>query len=309
MMSLISLSTSHRRPTKMTSRNTAEEIAEDYYDSSDADAFYEQVWGGEDIHIGLYEKDLSIFDASRKTVELMAKTLESLNENSRVLDLGSGYGGSARFLASQYGCHVTCLNLSNVQNAKNRTLCKEQEVEKKITVLHGSFEAIPCEENSFDIVWSQDAFLHSGAKLTLLQEVSRVLKPGGELIFTDPMQSDDCPSEVLQPVYDRLHLKSLGSFAFYKKHLSDFGLVEVVCLPLTHQLRTHYFEVGMELEGRYHKLTEEISAEYMGTMLVGLQNWVNAADSGYLAWGILHFQKTPLSKPDALPVRNDPGSL
>lgn len=152
----------------MTSRNTAEEIAEDYYDSSDADAVYEQVWGGEDIHMGLYEKDLSIFDASRKTVELMAKTLESLNENSRVFDLGSGYGGSARSLASQYGCHVTCLNLSNVQNAKNRTLCKEQEVGKKITVLHGSFEAIPCEENSLDLVWSQDAFLHSGAKLTLL---------------------------------------------------------------------------------------------------------------------------------------------
>ena len=50
----------------MKNRNAAESVAENYYDSSDADIFYERVWGGEDIHIGLYESGLSIFEASRK---------------------------------------------------------------------------------------------------------------------------------------------------------------------------------------------------------------------------------------------------
>jgi ubiquinone/menaquinone biosynthesis C-methylase UbiE len=45
-----------------------------------------------------------------------------------------------------------------------------------------------------------------------MTEVDRVLKPGGELVFTDPMQADDCPDGVLQPVLDRIHLESLGSF-------------------------------------------------------------------------------------------------
>ena len=275
----------------MSSRNTAEKVAEDYYDSTDADTFYERVWGGEDIHIGLYDEGLSIHDASRKTVELMATTLLTLNNDSRVLDLGSGYGGSARYLAKKYGCQVTCLNLSDVQNARNRSLCQEQGVSDKVSVLHGSFESIPCGAEEFDIVWSQDAFLHSGHKKTVLEEVNRVLKPGGELIFTDPMQSDDCPADVLQPVYDRLNLDSLGSFGFYKKHLEISGLTEENALPMTAQLRTHYSEVANELKGRYDQLTETISAEYMDRMLLGLQNWVSAADSGYLAWGVLHYVK------------------
>jgi sarcosine/dimethylglycine N-methyltransferase len=276
----------------MTSRNTGEKVAEDYYDSTDADTFYERVWGGEDIHIGLYEEGLSIFDASRKTVELMAETLLTLNKESKVLDLGSGYGGSARYLANKYACHVTCLNLSDVQNARNKILCQEQGVADKVSVLHGSFESIPCEENEFDIVWSQDAFLHSGHKTTVLKEINRVLKPSGELIFTDPMQSDDCPDDVLQPVYDRLNLDSLGSFAFYKKHLEAVGFKEETCIPMTPQLRTHYSKVGNELKDRYHQLTETISIEYMDKMLLGLQHWVDAADSGYLAWGVIHYRKT-----------------
>ena len=39
----------------MTNRSQAVQKAEEYYDSSEADAFYKNVWGGEDIHIGIYE--------------------------------------------------------------------------------------------------------------------------------------------------------------------------------------------------------------------------------------------------------------
>jgi hypothetical protein len=64
----------------MKNRNAAESVAESYYDSSDADIFYERVWSGEDIHIGLYESGAPIFEGSRKTVELMATTLITLDE-------------------------------------------------------------------------------------------------------------------------------------------------------------------------------------------------------------------------------------
>ena len=78
-------------------RSTAETVAEDYYDSRDADRCYELIWGGEDIHIGLYGDDAcAIADASRNTVAAMALRLEGLAPGSRVLDLGSGYGGAAR---------------------------------------------------------------------------------------------------------------------------------------------------------------------------------------------------------------------
>ncbi|MDH5409605.1 MAG: SAM-dependent methyltransferase, partial [Gammaproteobacteria bacterium] len=47
--------------------------ARDYYNSEDADNFYNIIWGGEDIHIGLYEStNESIVEASHRTVRHMA---------------------------------------------------------------------------------------------------------------------------------------------------------------------------------------------------------------------------------------------
>jgi cyclopropane fatty-acyl-phospholipid synthase-like methyltransferase len=77
----------------------AAEEAERYYDSEAADEFYREVWGGEDIHIGIYEPvDRPIAEASRATVLRMASKLEGLGSRARVIDIGAGYGGSARYL-------------------------------------------------------------------------------------------------------------------------------------------------------------------------------------------------------------------
>lgn len=272
-------------------RSTAEAVAEQYYDSGDADRFYEKVWGGEDIHIGLYQPGDTIFEASRRTVAAMARLPVAPGAQSRVIDLGAGYGGAARYLAGQTGCHVTCLNLSEVQNVRNRQLNGEQGLTDRVTVLHGSFEDIPVEDAGMDLAWSQDAFLHSSRRERVLDEIARVLKPGGELVFTDPMQSDDCPAGVLQPVYDRLNLDSLASFQWYRHELGKRGFSEVAVHDHTDQLRNHYAAVKENLRDNYRRLAGDISISYMDRMLAGLDNWVNAADAGHLAWGILHFRK------------------
>lgn len=274
------------------SRSAAETTAETYYDTDDADTFYETVWGGEDIHIGLYDTDgISIRDASHKTVELMASKLKNIDTSTRAMDLGAGYGGSARFLAKKFGCNVVCVNISERQNDRNRLLNKEHGLDDKVSVVHGSFEDIPAEDGSVDLIWSQDAFLHSGQRRRVLEEIDRVLAPGGELIFTDPMQADDCPAGVLQPVYDRLELDSLGSIGWYQEQLAGLGFVDLGCTPLVEQLRNHYNQVGTQLAANQNDYVGQISPEYMTRMLVGLKNWVDAADNGYLAWGILHFRK------------------
>lgn len=265
---------------------------EQYYDSADADAFYEQVWGGEDIHIGVYASpDDDIADASRRTVETMADRLLPLGPETRVLDLGAGYGGSARYLARCFGCHVTCLNLSQRQNRRNALLCGDQDLAHRVEIRHGNFEELPFRDASFDVVWSQDAFLHSGRRRRVLHEAARVLARGGQLIFTDPMQADDCPPGVLGPVYERIHLDSMGSFAFYRDVADELGLEEVVCMERTRDLRTHYARVAAELERRRASLHGSVSVDYMDRMLAGLSSWVEAADKGWLAWGILHFRR------------------
>lgn len=267
--------------------------ARDYYNSEDADNFYFHVWGGEDIHIGLYEhEDEEIATASRRTVEHMARQVPELDAESRVLDLGAGYGGAARYLASNFGCHVTALNLSEAENERNRAMNRAAGLDHLIEVVDGNFEQVPGPDRQYDLVWSQDAILHSPNREQVIREAARVLKPGGHLLFTDPMQADDCPAGVLQPVLDRIHLASLGSIGFYRQAAQAAGLTETGVEVLTPQLVRHYGRVRAELQAQRDALAGKVSEAYIERMLAGLQHWVDAGQAGYLAWGILHFRKT-----------------
>lgn len=274
------------------SYSEAVSTARDYYNSDDADNFYSTIWGGEDIHIGLYQHDEEpITDASHRTVSHMASLLSDLSEKSNVLDIGAGYGGAARYLAKTFGCHVTALNLSEKENERDREINEQQGLSSKIDVIDGSFEAIPAEDEQFDVIWSQDAILHSGQRAQVLKEVARVLKPGGQFIFTDPMQADDCPQGVLQPILDRIHLATLGSPKFYREQLTQLGLTEVLFEENTNQLVNHYSSVLNETNKQQQALMANVSQDYIERMKKGLQHWVDGGNKGYLCWGIFVFKK------------------
>ncbi|MDP0489967.1 MAG: methyltransferase domain-containing protein [Verrucomicrobiota bacterium JB023] len=263
-----------------------------YYDSTDADQFYFHIWGGEDIHIGLYEEgETDTRAASRRTVKAMADQLSHLPAGSRILDIGSGYGGSGRYLIKEHGFEVTSLNLSEVQNERNRAANVKEGVADKHEVVAGNFEEIPFADETFDAVWSQDAILHSGDRFRVFQEVDRVLKPGGGFIFTDPMQKHNADPEALAPVLQRIHLASMGSFETYDEYRNKLGWEEVSVDDLTPQLVQHYTAVRANLKERRGTLAGEVSEAYIDNMIQGLSHWIVAGGARLLAWGILHYRK------------------
>lgn len=266
--------------------STSEHTARDYYNSEDADNFYAKVWGGEDIHVGTYSDEKEdIFTASRRTVEQMADAVE-LTPETRVLDIGAGFGGAARYLASTYGCKVVCLNLSELENQRNRAMNAEQKLDHLIEVTDGSFEDLPYEDNAFDVVWSQDAFLHSGDREQVLREATRVLKAGGQVVFTDPMAADGCPKENLSPILERINLETMATPDFYRRELGRLGFSEVDFEDRSHQLPQHYQRVLEETERRESDLKDHVSEEYRTQMKSGLRHWVDGGRAGNLAWGI-----------------------
>lgn len=268
----------------------AVQTAQAYYNSADAENFYSRLWGGEDIHIGLYQSDSEpVINASHRTVERMAEQLGDRLRGARVLDIGGGYGGSARYLAREYGAQVVSLNLSEVQNERGRRQNLEQNLADKVTIVDGDFENIPYKDDTFDIIWSQDAMLHSGNRTRVLDEAVRVLKPGGTFIFTDPMMADNCPDGVLQPVLDRIQLETMGSPGFYRNALTARGLKQRLFEDHTDQVAHHYGSIKNELTARESELQDSISATYTTNMKEGLQNWVDAGTAGHLAWGIMVF--------------------
>jgi sarcosine/dimethylglycine N-methyltransferase len=271
------------------------EAARAYYNSDDADAFYAEVWGGEDIHVGLYSSpDEAIAAASRRTVEHMAVLAGPPGPASRVLDLGAGYGGAVRYLARRFGCQCVALNLAEVENARNRRMNREAGLASRIDVLAGDFTRLTLGDAAFDLAWSQEALLHAGEQGRALAcaEAVRVLKPGGRLVFTDPMRTDNAAVDRLQPVYDRLNLDSLGSPGFYRDTLAALGMREVAFEEYADQLVRHYArvrEVLVESTGRL--LERGVSADYIERMKAGLSHWVEGGRAGLLTWGIFLFEK------------------
>jgi len=265
--------------------------ARTYYDSPDADTFYHTIWGGSDIHIGLYTSPSdSIATASQRTVSHMATLISPITASTHILDMGAGYGGAARYLAKTYGCKVTCLNLSEVENERNRQMTREAGLAGLVEVVEGSFEDVPLGDHTIDVVWSQDAFLHSGNRAKIMQEIDRVLvQEGGRVVFTDPMASEDADVENLKPILQRLHLDSLGSYQFYRDEFVKIGYEDLGFDDHTDQLVEHYSRVVQELKAREEELEGKISDEYVENMKIGLNHWIEGGRSGQLSWGIIQF--------------------
>ncbi|KAF6228468.1 hypothetical protein HO133_008198 [Letharia lupina] len=115
--------------------------ARTYYDSHDADTFYRTIWGGSTINIGPYDSPNDpIPAASHRTIERMAALLAPITRATRILDLGSGYGGAARYLARTYGCNVCCVNVSEVENERSREMVEEEGLGRLVGVREGCFE-------------------------------------------------------------------------------------------------------------------------------------------------------------------------
>jgi sarcosine/dimethylglycine N-methyltransferase len=57
-------------------------------------------------------------------------------------------------------------------------------------------------------------------------------------------------------------------------------------------LRMHYSRVGQALKDRYDEAVKLSGQTYVDNMIKGLQHWVDGADRGYLAWGIMDYRLT-----------------
>ncbi len=268
------------------------EVARSYYNSRDAHNFYYRIWGGEDLHLGIYEsEDEDIYTASRRAVDRIASNAGKIDEHTKVIDFGGGFGGSARHLAKKFGCHVAIINLSETENERGRKMNNEQGLSNLIEIIDGSYDDVPLESESFDVVWSEDAILHSNNKTKVIQEAHRLLKPGGDFVFSDPMQTDNCDKKVLKPIYERIKLSELGSPHFYKEECKNAGFKEIRFEELQKHLIIHYSRILEETEKNEDELEKYVSKEYIDNMKKGLSHWIKGGKDNNLTWGIFYFKK------------------
>ncbi|MGD3105100.1 methyltransferase domain-containing protein [Streptomyces sp. YGL11-2] len=264
-----------------------------YYETGDVDAFYDAVWGGEDIHVGVYaHPHEAIADASHRTVEHAAdNAADLLGPHATVLDLGSGYGGSARALAERFGCRVVALDLSDEHNRRHRAANARRGLDGLIEVVTGSLNELPYEAERFDVVWSLEVLSHVPDKESALAEAVRVLKPGGAVVFSDIMMAEETPAEAVRPAISRLSMPNLATPSFYLELLSGLGLKDVEFEDRTADITTHYARLDEEVHRRAAELRDVISPAYVDELLTNLPLWTDITRRGLLRWGIFHARR------------------
>lgn len=280
--------------------STEEEVrAQDYYDSEDAFNFYHEVWGGENIHVGLYEQVATTAEAVNAASDAALAKLFQLRPPAKgalVMDMGSAYGGCARYAHKTFGARVSCVDLSAKENAKNAQRNLEAGIPEDEIWIKGerSFTATGEESGTFDLVVSEDSFLHAGQyRAGSIAEAARVLKPGGHLVFTDIMQSDTCNLDQMAPVFARIHLDDMGSPSKYRAWAEKSGLQFEEFLDCSHMLPLHYTTVRNVLLAKHESkaLEGKVSPGFVANMERGLSSWVEQAGNNNLAWGYQVFRK------------------
>lgn len=112
-------------------------------------------------------------------IERYRFAIANLSPGQKVLDAacGTGYGTA---MLSEYGCNVVGMDIDDLQLIENK------EIWGQCRFVRGDMLAIPFKDESFDAVVSFETIEHVLDGKLFLQEVHRVLRPGGALICSTP---------------------------------------------------------------------------------------------------------------------------
>ena len=122
-----------------------------------------------------------------EATEDMAALL-SVAEADHILDIGSGLGGPARYLARRFGCRVSGIDLTAEFCDIARHLTALLGFEDRVSVRQGDALAMPYDDASFDGAYSMNVSMNIADKRALYREIRRVLKPGAWLVLSEAAQ-------------------------------------------------------------------------------------------------------------------------
>ncbi|BCG90283.1 SAM-dependent methyltransferase [Mesorhizobium sp. 113-3-9] len=111
--------------------------------------------------------------------------LADITAGMSVLDVGSGVGGPARFLAATYGCRVIGVDLSEPFVDAARYLTGRTGQGGQLSFLTASALELPFDDGRFDIVLLQHVAMNISDRARLYREIRRVLKSGGRFATFD----------------------------------------------------------------------------------------------------------------------------
>eukprot|EP00612_Vaucheria_litorea_P003330 CAMPEP_0171460002 /NCGR_PEP_ID=MMETSP0945-20130129/5047_1 /TAXON_ID=109269 /ORGANISM="Vaucheria litorea, Strain CCMP2940" /LENGTH=307 /DNA_ID=CAMNT_0011986107 /DNA_START=164 /DNA_END=1084 /DNA_ORIENTATION=- len=175
------------------------------YDAWCEQGILEHLWG-EHIHLGYYSTEERKLGSFRKDIieakydfidKMMdwggvSNLIEAGDIPERVLDVGCGIGGTSRYLAKKLGerSMIEGITLSQKQVERATELADQSNIKNcEFKVMDALKMDYP--DNSFDLVWACESGEHMPDKKLYVEEMTRVLKPGGRIVIATWCQRDD----------------------------------------------------------------------------------------------------------------------
>lgn len=182
----------------------------EYYD--EAEVSYRDVWHLDTclaLHYGFWEKDVkNLKQALLKENEVLAEML-GIKAEHVVLDAGCGVGGSSIFLSKHIGCQTFGVTVSPPQKQKADIAAEKHGVSDLTSFSVTNYNSTHFKDNTFDVIWFLESFGYTEDVPGLLQEMYRVLKPGGKIMITEGLT----PNRDLNPKEEKIMYNWLNGWA------------------------------------------------------------------------------------------------
>ena len=201
------------------------------------DPYYRLLWG-EHLHHGLWRRgDETVAEATEALLRHVADRA-GLRPGASVLDLGSGYGATARFLAQSHAAGVTALTLSPVQHAH---ALAADPVSPAPDYRLGDFLDADLPSGAYDAVLAVESLSHRTDLDATLRKIHGVLRPGGRFVACVWLSGDRVgPLRrrfVADPIVEEGRLARLAPAGAYEAAVARAGLVVEGLEDLSHDVR------------------------------------------------------------------------
>lgn len=152
----------------------------------------------------------------------------SITPETRVLDIGCGIGGPARYVASRTGAHVRGFDLTPDFVATGTALSEMAGIADKTTFQVGNALDMPEPDSSIDLALMFHVGMNIADKQTLFAEATRVLVPGGTFALFDVMKVSDRPLTFPFPWAEQADFSFVETPQIYRAAAAAAGLVPMV---------------------------------------------------------------------------------
>ena len=143
---------------------------------------------GEAFHYGVFEPGEGPAQLDRATIrlnEVMLTHAGVLPSDARVLDVGCGVGGPARWLTARTGASVHGISTSATGIAAANEAATVAHLADRLHFSVADAQKTGLPDTSFDLAWVMESSHLMPEKNRVIMECARVLRPGGRLVLCD----------------------------------------------------------------------------------------------------------------------------